>query len=127
MAYSFNNYRYTDFNGFDDNRLPGIPRQTLFSEVAYERDGFYARLNMNAYGPQYADNANSARVAGVALLNLRVGKQFDLGGQTLEPYLGVDNLSDRHYYDNLRINDGAGRYYEPGPGRTLYAGAHLSF
>lgn len=127
MAYSFNNYRYTDFNGFDDNRLPGIPRQTLFSEVAYERDGFYARLNMNAYGPQYADNANSARVAGVALLNLRVGKQFDLGGQTLEPYLGVDNLSDRHYYDNLRINDGAGRYYEPGPGRTLYAGARLSF
>lgn len=127
MAYSFADYRYTRFEPYDDNRLPGIPRQTLFGEVAYERADFYARLNMNAYGPQYADNANTARVAGVVLVNLRLGKRFALQEQVLEPYVGLDNLTDRRYYDNLRINDSGGRYYEPGPGRTVYAGVRLTF
>ncbi|MDD0972985.1 TonB-dependent receptor family protein [Pseudomonas fontis] len=127
MAYSFSDYRYTRFDPYDDKRLPGIPRQTLFSEVAYEADDFYARLNMNAYGPQYADNANTARVAGVALFNVRLGKRFKLQDQVLEPYVGLDNLTDRRYYDNLRINDGSSRYYEPGPGRTVYAGVKVTF
>jgi iron complex outermembrane receptor protein len=127
MAYSYNDYHYTRFEGYDDNRLPGIPRQTLFTEVGYESDAFYARVNMNAYGPQYADNANEARVAGNALFNLRVGTVLKLHGQELEPYVGVDNLTDRRYYDNLRINDTGARYYEPGPGRTLYAGIRASF
>ena len=50
-----------------------------------------------------------------------------MGGQRWEPYVGVDNLFDRDYYDNLRINDNFGRYYEPAPGRTLYAGVKLTF
>ncbi|WP_371918250.1 hypothetical protein [Pseudomonas sp. HLS-6] len=41
--------------------------------------------------------------------------------------MGLDNLTDRRYYDNLRINDNAGRYYEPAPGRTFYAGLKVQF
>jgi iron complex outermembrane receptor protein len=47
--------------------------------------------------------------------------------KNLEPYVGLDNLTDRRYYDNLRINDNAGRYYEPAPGRTFYAGLKVQF
>ncbi|MCY1558490.1 TonB-dependent siderophore receptor [compost metagenome] len=75
----------------------------------------------------YADDANSVRVSGYALLNLRIGKRFALAGQRWEPYLGVDNLLDRQYFDNVRINDGNGRYFEPGPGRTLYIGLRAAF
>jgi len=49
------------------------------------------------------------------------------GDQRWDPYIGVNNLLDRDYYDNLRINDNFGRYYELAPGRTIYAGAKLTF
>ncbi|WP_437882843.1 TonB-dependent receptor family protein [Pseudomonas sp. LRF_L74] len=130
-AYSYNRYRFTDFTttagNYDGNRIAGIPRQTLFSELAYDAEAWYTRVNVQAFGHQYADNANQARVAGYALVNARLGARFSWQGQTFEPYVGLDNLFNRDYYDNLRINDSNGFYYEPAPGRTLYAGVKLSF
>ncbi|MWK60280.1 hypothetical protein GO594_30315, partial [Pseudomonas otitidis] len=61
------------------------------------------------------------------LVNARLGTRLEWNGQALEPYLGIDNLFGRDYYDNIRINDGNARYFEPGPGRVIYAGASLSF
>ncbi len=84
-------------------------------------------MNANAYGRQYADDANQTRIGGYALYNLRVGKRLAWAGQEIEPYLGIDNLTGRDYYDNIRINAAAGRYFEPAPGRTLYAGVKLTF
>ncbi|WP_043238490.1 TonB-dependent receptor family protein [Stutzerimonas azotifigens] len=130
-AYSYNDYRYVDYRlddeVFDDNALPGIARHALFTELQYEYDGWYTRVNANAYGRQYADDANQTRIGGYALYNLRVGKRLAWAGQEIEPYLGIDNLTGRDYYDNIRINAAAGRYFEPAPGRTLYAGVKLTF
>ncbi|WP_245962083.1 TonB-dependent receptor family protein [Stutzerimonas urumqiensis] len=130
-AYTLNDFEYVDYRTedgvFDGNRLPGIARQALFTELAYERDGWYGRINLNAFGPQYADDANQTRIGGYALINLRLGKRFEWAGQQFEPYLGIDNLADRDYYDNIRINATFGRYFEPGPGRTLYAGLKATF
>jgi iron complex outermembrane receptor protein len=58
---------------------------------------------------------------------VRLGWRLYDGGQLWEPYVGIDNLFGRDYYDNLRINDNFGRYYEPAPNRTLYAGVKLTF
>jgi iron complex outermembrane receptor protein len=41
--------------------------------------------------------------------------------------VGIDNLLGREYFDNLRINDANERYFEPGPGRTFYAGLRVLF
>jgi iron complex outermembrane receptor protein len=60
-------------------------------------------------------------------VGLRVGKRLRWAEQHVEPYLGVDNLFDRDYFDNVRINDASARYFEPGPGRTIYAGVRLLF
>jgi iron complex outermembrane receptor protein len=38
----------------------------------------------------------------------------------------VGNLLDRAYNTSVVINAFGGRYYEPGPGRTFYAGARLT-
>lgn len=126
-AWSYNDYRFDAFQGFDGNRIAGIPRQTLFGELAYDREAWYARLSTTVHDHQYADNANQARVAGYAVTSVRVGWRVGEGGQRWEPYVGIDNLFDRDYYDNLRINDTAGGYYEPAPGRTLYAGVSVEF
>jgi len=130
-AYAYNRYRFegyqTTAGDFSGKRIPGIPRQTLFSELAYEHQGAYVRLGVTAQAQVYANDANSQSAPGNAVFNLRLGKRFQLGEQSLEPYLGVDNLLGREYFDNLRINDGNARYFEPGPGRTLYAGLRVLF
>lgn len=130
-AYTYSRYRFDTYQvaGADlqGNQIAGLPRQTLFAELGYEHEGAYARLNVSAYDHMFADDRNSVRVPGYALTNLRLGKRFDWGEQSWEPYLGVDNLLDRRYFDNVRINDANGRYFEPGPGRTLYVGMRATF
>ncbi|MGG5870985.1 TonB-dependent receptor family protein [Pseudomonas peli] len=130
-AYAYNRYRFEDYQttagDFSGKRIPGIPRQSLFSELAYEHQGGYVRLGVTAQARVYANDANTQSAPGYALFNLRLGKRFQVGEQSLEPYLGIDNLLGREYFDNLRINDGNARYFEPGPGRTLYAGLRVLF
>ncbi|HZX16592.1 MAG TPA: TonB-dependent receptor [Pseudomonas sp.] len=130
-AYAYNRYRFEDYQttagDFSGKHIPGIPRQTLFSELAYENQGAYLRLGVTAQARVYANDANSQSAPGHALFNLRLGKRFQVGEQSLEPYLGIDNLLGREYFDNLRINDVNARYFEPGPGRTLYTGLRVLF
>lgn len=131
LAYSYarNQFeRYTlddvDFAGKD---LPGLPRQQGFAELRWQRGIWTARANVQALSSQYADDANGVEVGGYALTNLRLACRLPLAGVALSPYLGVDNVFDREYYDNLRINAGFGRYFEPGPGRSVYAGVSATF
>ncbi|MDX1298107.1 MAG: TonB-dependent receptor [Pseudomonas sp.] len=131
MAYAFNRYLFAEYQtaagDFSGKHLPGIPRQSFFSEIAYERQGAYVRLGVTAQARVYANDANTQSAPGYVLLNLRLGKHLSIGEQSLEPYLGIDNLLGREYFDNLRINDGSARYFEPGPGRTLYVGLRALF
>ncbi len=135
LAYAYNRYRFIDYQtqtqtqieDFSGKRVPGIPAQSLFSEVAYEHEDFYLRLGITAQAQVYANDGNTQSAPGHALLSLRLGKRLQVAEQSLEPYLGIDNLLGREYFDNLRINDGNARYFEPGPGRTLYAGVRVMF
>lgn len=131
LAYAYNRYRFVDYQrggqDFSGHRTPGIPMQNLFSEVAYEQDDVYVRVGLTAQSRLYTDDANSQSAPGQALVGLRVGKRLRWAEQHVEPYLGVDNLFDRDYFDNVRINDAGARYFEPGPGRTVYAGVRLLF
>ncbi len=135
LAYAYNRYRFIDYQSqtqtqtedFSGKRVPGIPAQSLFSEVAYEHEDFYLRLGVTAQAQVYANDGNTQSAPGHALLSLRLGKRLQVAEQSLEPYLGIDNLLGREYFDNLRINDGNARYFEPGPGRTLYAGVRVMF
>jgi iron complex outermembrane receptor protein len=131
MAYAYNRYHFIDYqtaaDDFSGQRVPGIPRQNLFSELAYEHQGAYVRLGVTAQARVYANDANTQSIPGHALVSLRLGKHLQLGEQRLEPYLGIDNLLGRRYFDNLRLNDGNARYFEPGPERTLYVGVRMVF
>jgi iron complex outermembrane receptor protein len=131
MAYAYNRYHFIDYqveaDDFSGQRVPGIPRQNLFSELAYEHQGAYVRLGVTAQARVYANDANTQFAPGHALVSLRLGKHLHLGEQRLEPYLGIDNLLGRRYFDNLRLNAFSARYFEPGPERTLYVGVRMVF
>lgn len=130
-AYTYNRYWFDDYQtasgDFSGKRIPGIPRQSVFSELAYEHQGAYVRLGVTAQARIYVDDANTLSAPGTAAVNLRIGKRFNFGQQALDSYVGADNLFDREYFDNLRSNAAGGRYFEPGPERTLYAGIRFLF
>jgi iron complex outermembrane recepter protein len=43
------------------------------------------------------------------------------------PHVGVMNLFDAEYNTSVVVNAFGGRFFEPGPARSAYAGARLSF
>lgn len=127
-AYTLADYEYRQFvdkngNDYAGNTLPGLPEQTLFGELAWRRANFgYAVLDLQYAGSIYADNANDDRVDSRLVFNGRIGKDIPAGKDRLTVYLGIDNLFDEKYFDNIRINAFGGRYFEPAPDRTIYAG-----
>lgn len=131
LAYTWARYRFdrfTDLQGVDQagNRLPGLPRQTLFAEIAWQGpDGIFLAVDSFAAGHLFADNANATRVPGYALLNLRGAWQP--GGSGPEVFAGINNLLDRETFANIRINAAGNRFFEPAPDRTFFAGIALRY
>lgn len=131
-SYTWAEYRFRQFidhdgNDFAGNRLPGLPQQSFFGELAWQRQGTgFAAINVLWIGDRYADNANQVRVPDYTVVNARLGKDFRLGKQVLTLYTGLNNLFDESYFGNIRLNAYGGLYYEPAPGRTLYAGLKLA-
>jgi iron complex outermembrane recepter protein len=132
-AYTWARYRFrefTDATGEDlrGRRLPGLPEHVLFAELAWrEPGGVYAILDTLALGPVHADNANREPVAGYAIVNFRIGARRMVNGTEIETFAALNNLTDRHYFSNVRVNAAGGRYFEPAPERNLYAGVQIRF
>ncbi|MEE4639446.1 MAG: TonB-dependent receptor [Wenzhouxiangella sp.] len=131
-AYTWSRFRFERFRDgeerFDGNRMPGLPEHLLFAELAWRGEqGAYAIIDTLVMSDVYADNANRERVAGYGLVNARLGRQLDLGRQRLEVFVALNNLTDRHYFSNVRVNAARGAYYEPAPERNVFGGFRLRF
>lgn len=131
-AYSLNDFRFRDYrigdNDFSGNEIPGIPRQQLFMEIAWQpQPAWVARLQALALDRVYANDANSERVAGYVVANARLAWEGRVAGSRATPYLALNNLFDIDYTDNLRVNAAFGRFYEPAAGRVAIAGLSLQF
>jgi iron complex outermembrane recepter protein len=124
-AYTYADYRFERYelngNDFSGNEIPGIPRQQLSAELRYQDVDWHAGFSVTALDRLFADDANAVRVAGYALANLRIGLKPS-GARQWTPYLGVNNIFGHEYNDNIRINAGGQRYFEPAPGAMVYAG-----
>jgi iron complex outermembrane receptor protein len=70
------------------------------------------------------DDANTSYADAYTLVHLRTA--FTLPGRLgVEPMLGVENLFDETYAANVVANASNGRFFEPGPGRTVYLGLRV--
>lgn len=122
--------RFTDADGTDlrGNRLPGLPDHALFGELAWRSaDGPWVIADMIMISSRYADNENAVKVAGHTVVNLRAGWEIDFDTGLLELFVAANNVTDREWIGNLRINAAGGRYFEPAPGRNYYAGMSVRF
>lgn len=107
--------------------LDGIPAtlpdgQTTLNQVDL---GALSRVEV-LRGPASALYGNAA--GGVILLESEVprgAEEVRLGRVTLSPFVGVSNLLDAEYNTSVVVDAFGRRFYEPGPGRGLYAGAEV--
>lgn len=132
LSYTFSHFEFRRFRtaagSFDGNDLPGVPRNQVWAELAYEHPcGLYGSWDVSYADHFYADNANSVRSDAYVVSNLRAGYLGHFGPWEIGPFLGLDNLFGEEYADNVRLNAGFGRSFEPAPKFNLYGGFSLGF
>lgn len=129
-AYTYSHFRFRDFtsNGVQlaGNVIPGIPEQQVQGSVTWRRDWLFATAEALAKSAVFVDDANSARSAGFAVYNLRLGGEGIGRFPWLSPVVSVQNLFDRRYVGSVAVNaagtPATAKYYEPAPERTIYVG-----
>jgi iron complex outermembrane receptor protein len=132
IAYTWSDFFYTSFESpsgdFSGNRIPGIPEHLADFSLRYEHDnGAYFQWSTRWVGETVADDGNTTLIDAYTTSDLRIGFDLQAEAWTFSPFLGINNLFDEAYPANIRINAFGGRYFEPAPERTLYAGFRVRF
>lgn len=112
------------------NRLPGVPRATLYGELAWKdaASGLNAAIEAIANSKVYVEDSNVETPApGYGVLNLRTGAEQQIGGWRLQQFVRLNNLLNRDYIGSVIVGDSNKRYYEPAPGRNWMLGASAQY
>jgi len=127
--YTYSDFTFKDFNDFDDKVLPGIPKHSTFAALNYTHPaGIFFNTQARFISSIFTKNDNSIQDDGYAVINFNMGyKRTWEDGVQIEPFFGVNNLLDKAYNDNIRINAFGGRFYEPAPSLNLYVGVTVRF
>ena len=110
-------------------RIPGVPDNYGSLRIEHGRDlGWREGLTLTGVGAVTVNDTNTQQAAGYGLIGLDASYTLALGAATrLQLSARVDNLANRRYIGSVIVNDGNGRYYEPGPDRSWMFGANLTF
>ncbi|PZW71048.1 iron complex outermembrane receptor protein [Pseudomonas sp. URMO17WK12:I1] len=111
------------------NNLPGVPRTTLFGELAWKPvDGISTALEGLYRSKVYVEDTNTEKAApSYAVFNWRTRFEQHFGPWKTHQTLRLDNLLDRQYVGSVIVGDSNDRYYEAAPGRSWYAGAGVEY
>jgi iron complex outermembrane receptor protein len=121
-------YMDARFDDASNNILPGLPDWTAFVDAEYRfQQGYFAGIAAQYIGTRYADDANTVEVPSQTVTDLRLGRGISSSQYDIRLVIGIENLFDSEYLDNLRINARNARYYEPGSARRVYAGFEYSW
>jgi len=128
VSYNYASLKFDDFvlgdKDLSGNQLPGVPIQQFTSSLQYNFSNGWGTVLQSQYnGKLYSDDANQTQVEDYFLTNFRLWKSF----KKLSFFGGVNNVFDKYYFDNIRINAFGKRYFEPAPLRNYYIGLNINF
>jgi len=109
------------------NRMPGIPRNTSFLSLGWNPEqGWRGAVEVRYVSKVEVNDSNSDAASAYAMASLSGGYLVTLGDWQLSAIGRLDNVTGRCYVGSVIVNEGNGRYFEPAPGRTFFAGVHAS-
>lgn len=115
-------------DGLDGKSLPGIPNSQLFFQLDYTSQADWKWvLSGEHIGSFYADNTNSVEIKSFQKVQFQAQKTLSLSWSEFDFFGGINNLFNTTYFDNIRLNAFAGRFYEPAPGRNFFFGTRFTF
>lgn len=109
------------------SRLPGVPRQQAFARLQWSPGQWQWALEASASSDTVVNDVATERAPGFALLHLEGGRRWALPGGELRAFARMENVLDQAYIGSVIVNDGNGRFYEPGPGRRANVGLQWSW
>jgi iron complex outermembrane receptor protein len=104
-------------------RIPGVPRDDASLALRWQpAQGWNAGIDASHSGDMVVNDFGTARAPGYTLFGAEAGYRWQSQAGALRAFVRVDNLADRDYVGSAIVNDGNGRYFEPGPGRSWLLG-----
>ena len=131
FAYSLSHFYFVEFvvdtTHYNGKTVPGVPQNVVQIAGTYHHKTLWGTLEFVAKSEVWANDANTASAPGYMVVNLRLGGTALFGRPWLQPVLGVSNVFDKMYVGSVAVNATAGRYYEPAPGRVVFAGLTVGY
>lgn len=105
-------------------RIPGLPMQQVFVQAAWDTGWAGSRVTLETrhLGRVFVNDLNTDAAPSHTLFNLGVQFKQDHGDWTYREFIRLDNLTNRQHVGSVIVNDGNGRFFEPGAGRKLLLG-----
>ncbi|MEO8011390.1 MAG: TonB-dependent receptor, partial [Dokdonella sp.] len=105
-------------------RIPGVPRTNLNAALVWGGElGWRATVRGDYVSSVVVNDIGSESAPAYTVAGLDVGHGFALRSGNLRTFVRIDNVFDRDYVGSIIVNDGNGRYYETGLGRSVMLGA----
>jgi iron complex outermembrane receptor protein len=130
-AYTYSDFEFDRFPAnpaAEGRKLPGIPEQQFYAELAWRHDsGFFVVGDVLVVDELFTNNVNTGTSDAYEVANLRAGYAFAWGQMRVTPYVGINNLFDERYIGNVRLNAFGDRTYEPAPDANAYGGLTVRY
>jgi iron complex outermembrane receptor protein len=120
FTFSFSRGRYQTE---DKKELPNIPENQFATSLQHQLGKTTLALHARYVGTRFADNENTVQVPNFWTADLFVQRKWFYATLTL----GINNITNTHYFDNIRINAFGGRFYEPAATRQAFLRVVVSF
>jgi iron complex outermembrane receptor protein len=104
-------------------RIPGVPRDQFSARLQWRSGAWTAAAQAIGVGDVTVNDLGSETSPGYALLHLEAGRDWRVGRGYLHAFVRVDNVLNQRHIGSVIVNEGNGRYYEPGPDRAFLVGA----
>jgi len=105
------------------SRIPGVARHQAFGRLSWADHNWSAALETVAASNVVVNDIATVSSPGYVIAHGEVGRNWPLASGSLRSFVRVENILGRDYVGSVIVNEGNGRYYEAGPGRSFLLGA----
>jgi iron complex outermembrane receptor protein len=103
------------------NRIPGVPRTSVYAELRWQHlpAGFTTAFEARHASQVFVDDQNSDSTAAYTVTNLRFSLEQKASDWRITETFRVDNLANTNYIGSVIVADSNSRFFETAPRRGV--------